>query len=693
MGSTASPASGKDRPGKDRPRTHRNVERARRILREVTYPHSIHPALVPGVSVDDQKIRYRVDRPIVLTVGGLIIAFVAWGIIAPMNVFEVSSAALDWLMVNLGWIFTVVAIGMAIVLLCLAFSRFGKIPLGLDDEKPEYSTLSWAAMLFAAGIGIAIIFFGPFEPMSHYLSPRPGAYEPATQEAVIGALAQSALHWGVNAWAIYAVVGLAVAYVSYRRGRVPLMSSILTPLFGNKDTDSWPARVIDGLAIIATLFGTAASLGLGALQIGTGFQLVTGWSTTGNTVALIIIVVLTCGTIASATSGVAKGIRWLSNINLVLALGLAIFFFVVGPTAFLANMIPAVVVDYVGSLPEALSANMGQGEDMQEFLSGWTTFYWAWWVSWSPFVGVFVAKISKGRTIREFVLGVLFIPGSIIILAFTILGGTAIWLQRESGDIVPGNDPANMPPAEEIFFIVLDHLPGAQIVAPIVLVMLAVFFITTADSASLVNSQFSQRGNPSPNRVVTAFWAVCMAGIAAVILLAGNENALQGLQNFVTVTALPFAVILILMMLALLRELRGDPLALRQRFGEEALAGAVLHGVRDYGDNWTLSVEGTADEDYAAGAAFDSTAAEYTEWYARTDEEGNRVGYDYETGEYLEEVNDSAATDGSWDPEEGEGTVAGAVGADGAAGSDGAADEPADGSAETDGSSDGESKA
>lgn len=693
MESKASPASGKDRPGEDRPRTDRNVERARRFLREVTYPHSIHPALVPGVSVDDQKIRYRVDRPIVLTVGGLIIAFVAWGIIAPMNVFEVSSAALDWLMVNLGWIFTVVAIGMAIVLLCLAFSRFGKIPLGLDDEKPEYSTLSWAAMLFAAGIGIAIIFFGPFEPMSHYLSPRPGAYEPATQEAVIGALAQSALHWGVNAWAIYAVVGLAVAYVSYRRGRVPLMSSILTPLFGNKDTDSWPARVIDGLAIIATLFGTAASLGLGALQIGTGFQLVTGWSTTGNTVALVIIVVLTCGTIASATSGVAKGIRWLSSINLVLALGVAIFFFVVGPTAFLANMIPAVVVDYVGSLPEALSANMGQGEDMQEFLSGWTTFYWAWWVSWSPFVGVFVAKISKGRTIREFVLGVLFIPGSIIILAFTILGGTAIWLQRESGDIVPGNDPANMPPAEEIFFIVLDHLPGAQIVAPIVLVMLAVFFITTADSASLVNSQLNQRGNPNPNRLVTVFWAVCMAGIAAVILLAGNENALQGLQNFVTVTALPFAVILILMMLALLRELRGDPLALRQRFGEEALAGAVLHGVRDYGDNWTLSVEGTADEDYAAGAAFDSTAAEYTEWYARTDEEGNRVGYDYETGEYLEEVNDSAATDGSWDPEEGEGTVAGAVGADGAAGSDGAADEPADGSAETDGSSDGESKA
>lgn len=187
--------------GKDSERTGKTGRRARRFLREVTYPHSIHPALVPGVSVGDQKITYRVDRPIVVVVGGLVVAFVIWGILAPQNVFAVSSAALSWVMANLGWVFTVLAIGLVIVLLCLAFSRFGAIPLGLDGEKPEYSTLSWAAMLFAAGIGIAIIFFGPFEPMSHYLDPRPGAYEPASTEAVVGALSQSALHWGINAWA------------------------------------------------------------------------------------------------------------------------------------------------------------------------------------------------------------------------------------------------------------------------------------------------------------------------------------------------------------------------------------------------------------------------------------------------------------------------------------------------------------
>ncbi|WPF69417.1 BCCT family transporter [Corynebacterium sp. 21KM1197] len=614
--------------------------RTRAFLREVTYPHSIHPALVPGVSVEDQKIRYRIDRPITLSVGGLILAFVAWGVLAPEQVLRVSTAALDWVMLNLGWVFSSLAIGLVVFLLALALSRYGRIPLGLDGEEPEYSTLSWAAMLFAAGIGIAIIFFGPFEPMSFYLSPRPGAYDAASDDAVLGALAQSALHWGMNAWAIYAVVGLAVGYVSYRRGRVPLMSSILMPLLGNRPTTSVPARIIDSLAIIATLFGTAASLGIGALQIGTGVEVVSGWSREGNALAIAVIVVLTIGTIASAVSGVAKGIRWLSNINLVLALGLALFFFIVGPTAFLINMLPGVLVTYLGSAPDMLAANMGQGEDMQQFLSSWTTFYWAWWVSWSPFVGVFVAKISKGRTIRQFVFGVLFIPSTIIILAFSILGGTAIWLQRRDGSIAPGNDPAALPNPEHIFFVVLDHLPGAQIVAPIVIVMLAVFFITTADSASLVNSQLSQQGNPQPRRAVTAFWALCMAGIAVVILLSGGDNALKGLQNLITITALPFALILVGMVVALLRELRHDPAAIRQDYQRRAVANAVVHGVREYGDNFALAVEPSREEEYATGADFDSAAEEVVEWYARTDEEGNRVGYDYETGEYLEEPND-----------------------------------------------------
>ncbi|ACU86028.1 choline/carnitine/betaine transport [Brachybacterium faecium DSM 4810] len=607
---------------------------------------------MPGVSVEDQKVRYGIDVPILVAVGLLIIGFVTWGIIAPQQVFDVSGAALGWVMQNLGWLFNVLAIAMVLLLLVIALSRYGKIPLGLDGEKPEYGTASWAAMLFAAGIGIGIIFFGPYEPLTYYLAPRPGApYDAGSMNAMKGAIAQSALHWGVNAWAIYAIVGLSAAYISYRRGRVPLMSAIVSGLWGG-NSSSIPSRIIDALAIIATLFGTAASLGIGALQIARGVEIVSGIGPTGNTIAMVIITVLTIGTIASAVSGVARGIRWLSNINMVLSVGLALFFFVVGPTVFLVNIIPGAITEYFGTLPDMLGANMAEGEDMQAFLSSWTTFYWAWWVSWAPFVGVFTAKISRGRTIRQFVLGVLLIPSSIIVLAFAVLGGTAIWLQRRASEldefgntlavadpgsaIAPDGTVDSLPLPAEIFYTVVEQLPGGAVISALVIVVLAIFFITTADSASLVNSQLSQRGNPEPNRLVTAFWVLCMSGIAVVILLFGGENALNGLQNLVVVTALPFAFILVLMAVALVKELRHDPMAIRDHFQEVAIENAVKHGVAEYGDHFALAIEPTApDSEYATGAEFDSTAPEVTEWYARTDEEGNPVEHDYETGEYL----------------------------------------------------------
>lgn len=618
--------------------------RAKQFLAEVNYPHNIHPALVPGVSIEDQRVRYGVDKVILGVVGLLIIGFIVWGMLQPDAVLNISSTALDWVMVNLGWIFTLLAAALTLVLLWLAFSRYGRIKLGLDDEKPAFSTASWVAMLFAGGIGIGIIFFGAYEPLSFYLSPRPDTVDPASTAAVGHALSQAALHWGINAWAFYAIVGLAVGYVSYRRGRVPLMSSILAPLFKTTQR-SFSSRVIDGMAIVATLFGTAASLGIGALQISRGVEIVTGWSKTGNTVAIVIICLLTIATIISAVSGVAKGIRILSNINMVLAIGLAVFIFVVGPSAFIMNAIPSIMIDYFASIPDGLSANMAESPEMQSFLSAWTTFYWAWWVSWSPFVGVFVAKISKGRTIRQFVLGVLFIPSTIVIIAFTVLGGTAIWFQREQQAFAPGNDPAKLPNPDEIMFRLLEMLPGTNIVAPLIIGILAIFFITSADSASLVNSQLSQRGNPEPKRLVTAFWALCMAGIAVVMLLSGGKNALQGLQNLITITALPFAVILGLITVALLQELRNDPFMIRTRYEESALKNAVRQGVSEYGDNFALEVTPTeVDDEFAAGADFDSAAPEVTDWYVRTDADDNPVEYNYATGEYL---NEDGEPDGS----------------------------------------------
>lgn len=309
-----------------------------------------------------------------------------------------------------------------------------------------------------------------------------------------------------------------------------------------------------------------------------------------------------------------------------------------GPTAFLLNVIPGVLMDYLGQAPDMLGANMSEGPEMQAFLSGWTVFYWAWWVSWAPFVGVFTAKISRGRTIRQFVLGALFIPASVIIAAFTIIGGTTIWLQRERGVIAPDGTVDTMPAPAEIFWTVLDQLPAAQFIAPVVMVMLAIFFITTADSASLVNSQLSQKGDPKPRRMITAFWAVCMAGIAVVMLLTGGDTALAGLQNLITVTALPFAVVIVLMAVALFRELRHDPQAIREQYEHAALQKAVRHGIEDHGDDFTLAVEPVpTGSQYAVGAEFDSAAAELTDWYRRTDEDGNPVAYDYSTGEYLDE--------------------------------------------------------
>ncbi|SNC64976.1 choline/carnitine/betaine transport [Kytococcus aerolatus] len=617
--------------------------RSRRFLQEVTYPHSIHPALVPGVSVEDQKVRYGIDRIVFGVAAAAILAFIAWGVADSAQVTKVTTAMLTWVMTNLGWLFNGLAIVLLLFLLGVAVSPYGRIPLGLDGEEPEFSTASWTAMLFGAGIGIGIIFFGPYEPMTYFLSPRPGSAEPGTAEAVPKAMAQAALHWGVNAWAFYALVGLAVAYASYRRGRVPLMSSIFAPLMRRTPHETAAGRAIDVLAIIATLFGTAASLGIGALQIARGVEIVTGWGEGGNTAALVIIMVLTIGTIASAVSGLAKGIRWLSNINLVLALVLAVFFFVVGPTVFLLNMIPSVFVTYLGEMPSMLSASMADGPAMQQFLSSWTTFYWAWWVSWAPFVGIFTAKISRGRTVRQFVLGVLLIPGTIIILAFTMLGGTAIWHQRDSRAIAPDGTAETLPAPQDIFFTVLDQLPGAQLVAPIVIVMLAIFFITSSDSASLVNSQLSQRGNPEPNRLVTVFWAICMAGIAVVILLIGGQSALTGLQNLVTVSALPFAVVMIGMTIALLRDFSTDPMMIRREFREQALENAVRQGVTEYGDDFKLAVEpahGEAEQ-WSVGKDFESTADEYTAWYERTDEDGRPVAYDYATNEYVEGVDDT----------------------------------------------------
>ncbi|WP_245819965.1 BCCT family transporter [Rhodococcoides yunnanense] len=482
-------------------------------------------------------------------------AILVWGLVAADSLDSTTSTVLDWLVKNIGWLFIIAASGFVIFSIYLAVGKFGKIPLGKDGEKPEFKTVSWIAMMFSAGMGIGLMFFGVAEPLSHFVTPPPGS------DGTIGsAMATTMFHWSLHPWSIYAVVGLAVAYGTYRKGRKQLISSAFIPLLGRR-AEGPIGKVIDILAIFATMFGTAASLGLGALQIGSGFE-VLGWLGESGTLLLVAIVaLLTLAFVASAVSGVAKGIQWLSNINMVLALILAVFVFVVGPTVLILNLIPTTVGDYASDLVHmsARSAAAGDNGETASWLSSWTIFYWAWWVSWTPFVGMFLARISRGRTVREFIVGVVLVPSAVSLVWFSIFGGAGI-AEQENGIDLAGRDST-----ESQLFGMLDNLPLAGISSVLVMVLVAIFFVSGADAASMVMGTLSQRGTQEPSRWVVIFWGVSTGGIAALILWTGGEDALNGLQTMTIIAAAPFVIVMIGLCIALYRDLSSDPLVRRPR--------------------------------------------------------------------------------------------------------------------------------
>jgi choline-glycine betaine transporter len=344
------------------------------------------------------------------------------------------------------------------------------------------------------------------------------------------------------------------------------------------------------LAIFATLFGSAASLGLGALQIGSGLEIVGGLGKVGNGVLVMVIAVLTVAFIASAVSGVAKGIQWLSNINMVLALALAVFVFVAGPTVFILDLVPTAIGSYVKDLAMmSARTDAAGGNGMAEWLSSWTVFYWAWWLSWTPFVGMFIARISRGRTIRQFVTGVLLVPSLVSVVWFAIFGGAGIKAQMD------GIDVAGAATTEGQLFSLLDSMPLSTVTGIVVMALVAIFFVSGADAASIVMGTLSQRGTLSPSRWNVVFWGVATGGVAAVMLLVGGDSALTGLQNITIVAALPFALVMIGLGWALVKDLRHDPLMVRRRYAEAAVEKAIVTGATRHGDDFALSVE-PADE-------------------------------------------------------------------------------------------------
>lgn len=588
--------------------------RALRTKRAIgLYPANMHPGLVPGFSVEELKYKFGLDKLVFGVNAVLIIAFVVWGITSPETVSSVSSAALSWGLKNFGWLFNVTMVICVIVMLGIAMSRYGNIKLGKDDEEPEYSRFSWVAMMFAAGIGVGIYFFGPSEPLAFYHSPPPLTVEAHTEEALHRAVAQANFHWGFSPWALYALVGGALAYSTYRRGRASLVSSLFTPIL--KRTDGPIGRTIDFLAIAATLFGTAASLGIATLQIGEGISTLVGF-TPSMAVLLVVILFLSVGFIISAVSGVSKGIRILSNTNIMLTFLSLFFVFVAGPTLFLINLLPSSILSYLDNFLDMSSRSLSWGQETLDFQAAWTMFYWAWWIAWAPFVGMFIARISRGRTIREFILVTIIVPSFVLMLAFSIFGGTAIDFARNN---VPGFDGSAS--SQQVLYNLIGELPFSGVVSALVIVILAIFFITSADSASVVMGTMASKGDPEPNKLVVVFFGVLMMGIAVVMLLTGGEDALSGLQSLTILTAMPFVVIIIALLISFVKDLSTDPQAIRTTFAKTAVRNAVKRGLEEYGDDFELSVKRTdKDQGVGSSAGVESGMEQLTEWYHQTNE-------------------------------------------------------------------------
>ncbi|MCV7286659.1 BCCT family transporter [Mycolicibacterium wolinskyi] len=515
----------------------------------------------PGIPIpegqDDDELdvplcarRAVTDKAVFGVAAVLVLVILGWGLIWPASFQSTMATLLDWVVGNLGWLFIITATCFVLFAVWLAMSRYGRIPLGADDEKPEFHTVSWIAMMFSAGMGIGLIFWGVTEPLTHFVNPPPGLADSKAGTA----LATSLFHWGFHPWSMYAVVGLSIAYGSYRMGRRQLISSSFASLLGIRRVEGPIGKLIDILAIFATMFGTAASLGLGALQIGSGIEVV-GWVEQAGTLLLVTVVgLLTFAFVASAVSGVSRGIQWLSNINMVLALILAVFVFVLGPTVFILNLLPTALGDYAANLAAMSARSAADGPETEAWLSTWTIFYWAWWISWTPFVGMFLARISRGRTIRQFVVGVIFVPTTVSLIWFVIFGGAGIGQQRDAIDVYGTGEP------ESTLFGMLDHLPLAGLSSLLVMALVAIFFVSGADAASMVMGTLSQSGSLFPSRWAVAFWGLSTGAVAALMLWAGGNDALNGLQTMTIIVAAPFVFVMVGMCVSLYLDVSRDPL-------------------------------------------------------------------------------------------------------------------------------------
>ncbi|MFV0372572.1 BCCT family transporter [Microbacterium sp.] len=502
--------------------------------------------------VEAERLRKRPGAVFWVSVGA-IVALVVWATIAPTQVGEVMAAASNWSTQNIGWSYLVVTLGCIVLMLYLGLGRFGRVRLGEDDDRPEFSTVAWIAMILGAVMGIGLVSYGAAEPMTHFMVPPHGRAEPETMDAAVTAMQFAYFDWGPNAWALFGVFGLAIAYSTHRRHNSGLVSPMLRPVLG-ASMDGWAGRTIDIFTVIATLFGTTTSLGLGASQIAEGVNRLTGVPA-DLFVKVAIIAGITVVFTLSAVSGVGRGIKWVSQVTMIGAALLGLFVLTLGPTSFIANLYVRSVGQFAGEFPIVALLTPSGPEDLQ-WMQWWTYFMMAWWLSWGAFVGIFLARISKGRTIRQFVFTVLGVPTIVFTAWFAIFGGTAI-----NFDMFHGTDigERTLNDTNTTFFAVLAELPLPAITSVLTIVLVVLYFVSGADSNTFVLSSLSSRGSMNPSRAVLTIWGILTGVCAIVLLLVGG---LQALQQAAILSAIPFTVIVTLLGISLVKELQND-----HRFG------------------------------------------------------------------------------------------------------------------------------
>lgn len=472
----------------------------------------------------------------------IVILAVGFGAFAPETFQSVTENMQQFITSSFGWYYLLVV--SAIVLFCLFFiiSPVGQIRLGKPDERPEYSRISWFAMLFSAGMGIGLVFWGAAEPLSHFAIST-ASTEPESAEAFKESIRYVFFHWGIHAWAIYGIVAMSLAYFQFRKGAPGLVSSTLRPILGDK-VNGPIGTIINVLAVFATVVGVATTLGFGAIQINGGLAYLFDIPISFP-VQVVIIIVVTILFIISAWSGISKGIKYLSNTNMILAALLLIITVIVGPTLLIFDTFTDTIGAYVQNIVRMSFNAAPVDNDLRSWIDGWTIFYWAWWISWSPFVGVFIARVSRGRTIREFLVGVLLLPSIISFFWFSAFGATAMDVQKKGTDLTGLL-------TEETLFAVFNELPMSMILSTIAILLVAVFFITSADSATFVLGMQTSFGSLYPPNMVKLTWGVSQSAIAMILLSTGGLDALQ---NALIIAALPFSFIIILMMFSLYKAL------------------------------------------------------------------------------------------------------------------------------------------